>query len=77
MTPKVALPIGVLALAAIIAGVVVLWGAGWGLLVGGVLVLIAVVLLVELDGSSHPDGITPRQLSWAMRSRARQAGKPL
>lgn len=47
MTPKVALPIGVLALAAIIAGVVVLWGAGWGLLVGGVLMLIATYLLYD------------------------------
>ncbi|MCV7255330.1 hypothetical protein H7J86_24510 [Mycobacterium hackensackense] len=41
MTTKQARPLGIAALAAIIAGVIVQFGAGWGLLVGGVLVLAA------------------------------------
>ncbi|MGU3650674.1 hypothetical protein [Mycolicibacterium sp. A43C] len=62
MTPKQALVIGSLALAAIIAGVVVQFGAGWGLLVGGVLVLVATVLLYDpAAGQSVAQRLRPRK----------------
>ena len=47
MTPKQSLLAGACAFAVIIAGVVVQFGAGWGLIVGGVLLLAAAVLLYD------------------------------
>ncbi|MCV7208400.1 hypothetical protein [Mycolicibacterium canariasense] len=62
MTPKQALPLGTLALAAIVAGVVVQFGVGWGLLVGGVLLLVAVVVLYDpVAGQSVAQRVRPRE----------------
>lgn len=47
MTPLQALLAGSVALVALLAGVVIVFGVGWGLIVGGVLALAGSVLLYD------------------------------
>lgn len=43
----VLLIVAVLGMAAVVAGVAMLWGAGWALIAGGLLAIIAAVVLVD------------------------------
>lgn len=71
VTPlRISATLALLAVAAIVTGVALLAGVAWGLIVGGILGLIAAVVLYPAGGSR---GMTAEQVERAMQ---RERGKP-